>query len=221
MKTIIKRLLQFLLPSIALILSIIFAINYWVLSFSKEGFFTEVKNLPTMKVWLVFWASVKRNWEPSTILKDRLIIAAKAYKLWKIKKIIVSGDNWQKNYNEPIAMEKFLISRWVNSNDIYRDYAWFDTYDSIYRAKYLFWVNKIIFFTQDFHLKRALYIAKRLNYKKVIWISTNLHKYRAENYNNLREIWARMKAFFDIEINNSKPIVLWKLIDINKVQEKK
>jgi len=30
-----------------------------------------------------------------------------------------------------------------------------------------------------------------------------------------------MKAFFDIEINNSKPIVLWKLIDINKVQEKK
>lgn len=220
MKTIIKRLLQFLLPLIVLILFLILIINYWVLSFSKENFFEDVKNLPNIKTGLVFWASVKRNWEPSDILKDRLKVAIKAYKEWKIKKIIVSGDNWTKAYNEPIAMYKFLVSKWVDSDNIYLDYAGFDTYDSLYRAKYLFWVDEVTLFTQDFHLKRAMYLAKRLWFKKVVWISTNLQKYKADNYNNRREIFARIKAFIDIEINNSKPLVLGELIDMNEVQEK-
>lgn len=220
MKIIIKRFLQFFLPIIALILFIILLINYWVLSFSKEGFFTEVKYLPKVEVWLVFWASVKRNHEPSDILKDRLKVAIETYKKWKIKKIIVSGDNSQDYYNEPVAMEKYLENFWVNPDDIYLDYAGFDTYDSLYRTKYLFWVEEVTLFTQDFHLKRAMYLAKRLGFKKVIWIQTNLQKYAAENYNNRREILARVKAFLDVEINNSKPIVLGKLIDMNKVQEK-
>jgi SanA protein len=220
MKIIIRRLLQFFLPIIILWLFVLFIINYWVLSFSKEGFFTDVKNLPKIEVWLVFWASVKKNLEPSDTLRDRLDVAIFAYKKWKIKKIIVSWDNWMEWYNEPTAMYKYLKKNWVNSDDIYLDYAGFDTYDSLYRAKYLFWVEKVTLFTQDFHLKRAMYIAKRLEYKEVVWIQTNLRKYIAENYNNRREILARVKAFLDLEINNSKPIVLGELIDMNEVQEK-
>jgi len=220
MKTIIKRFLQFFLPIIALILFIILIINYWVLLFSKENIYLQVDNLPQIEVWLVFWASVKSTQEPSDILKDRLNVAIKAYKKWKIKKIIVSGDNWTKAYDEPTAMYKYLVSKWVDSDNIYLDYAWFDTYDSIYRAKYLFGVKEITLFTQDFHLKRAIYLANRLWFKKVIWIPTSLHKYRAENYNNRREILARVKAFLDVEINNSKPVVLGELVDMNKVQEK-
>ena len=141
MKIIIKRFLQFFLPIIALILLIILIINYWVLSFSKKNFYNEVDQLPKIEVWLVFWASVKSNLEPSDILKDRLKVIARAYNKWKIKKIIVSWDNWTRGYDEPTAMYKFLVSKWVDSDDIYLDYAGFDTYDSIYRAKYLFWVE--------------------------------------------------------------------------------
>lgn len=220
MKIIIKRFLQFVLPITALILFIVLIINYWVLSFSKENLYSDVEYLPQIEVWLVFWASVKSTLEPSDILKDRLDVSIKAYKIWKIKKIIVSGDNWTKGYDEPTAMYKYLVSKWVDSDNIYLDYAGFDTYDSLYRAKHLFWVDEIILFTQDFHLKRAMYIAKRLGFKKVIWIQTNLQKYIAEDYNNRREVLARVKAFLDIEINNSKPIVLGELIDMNEVQEK-
>ena len=221
MKIIIKRFLQFILPIIALILFIVLMINYWVLSFSKENFYADVEKIPEVEVWLVFWASVKSTLEPSDILKDRLKIAVKAYSSWKIKKIIVSGDNWTKWYDEPTAMYKYLVSRWVDSDNIYLDFAGFDTYDSLYRAKHLFWVDEITLFTQDFHLKRAMYISKRLGFKKVIWIETNLQKYIAENYNNRREVLARVKAFLDVEINNSKPVVLGELIDMNEVQEKK
>ena len=221
MKIIIKRFLQFILPITTLILFIIFLINYWVLSFSKENFYDDVNRLPKIEVWLVFWASVKSTLEPSDILKDRLKVAANAYLKWKIEKVIVSWDNGHKSYDEPTAMYKYLVSRWVDSDDIYLDYAGFDTYDSIYRAKTVFWVEEVILFTQDFHLKRAMYLARRLGFKKVVWIQTNLQKYIAEDYNNRREVLARVKAFLDIEINNSKPIVLGELVDMTKVQEKK
>ena len=175
--------------------------------------------LPNNDIWLVFWASVKRNLEPSDILKDRLQVAWEAYKKWKIKKIIVSGDNSKNYYNEPLAMEQYLVKLWVIQDDIYLDYAGFDTFDSLYRAKHVFGVEKLTLFTQDFHLKRALYISKRL-WIETYWIETNLHKYVHDSYNARREVLARVKAFLDIEINNSKPKFLWPLVDMSKPQTK-
>ena len=219
MKLYIKRLLKFLLPTVTLLLFIILIINYLVLSFSKEGYFNDVEKLPNIRVWLVFGASVKRNWEPSDILKDRLIVTYNAYNKWKIKKIIVSWDNSKSNYNEPAAMKKFLIKLWVKKEDIYLDFAGFDTYDSIYRAKHIFWVKKIILFTQDFHLKRAMYISKKLWFE-TYWMETNLQEYLAKNYNNSREILARIKAFLDVDINGSNPKYLWEPVDMSKPQKK-
>ncbi len=170
-------------------------------------------------MWLVFWASVKRNLEPSDILKDRLKVAGEAYNKWKIKKIIVSWDNSKEYYNEPLAMEQYLIKQGIKKEDIYLDYAGFDTFDSLYRSKHVFGVEKITLFTQDFHLKRALYISKRL-WIESYWIETNLHEYLNDSYNTRREILARVKAFLDIEINSSKPKFLWPLIDMSKPQEK-
>ena len=187
--------------------------NYWVLSFSKENVAPNIESLQINEIGLVFWASVKSNLEPSPVLKERLNVAYEAYKKGKIEKIIVSWDNSEKYYNEPVAMEQYLIKLWVDTSDIYLDYAWFDTFDSIYRAKHVFWVTKVTLFTQDFHLKRAMYISKRL-WLETYGVSTNLEN----GYSVTREILARVKAFFDIEINNSKPKVLWPLVDMSKPQ---
>jgi len=182
----------------------IFLINIYVLGFSKDNYFTKVSKLNQNEVWLVFWASVLNNWMPSDILKDRLKVAANAYKQWKIKQIIVSGDNRKLNYNEPDVMKKYLVSLWVRSSHIHPDYAGFDTYDSLYRARDLFFVKDLTLFTQDFHLKRAMYISYRLGINAV-WMQTNLQKYIADDYNNKREIFARVKAFLDVEVFNSQP----------------
>lgn len=203
----------------ALLLFIVLLINYWVLSFSKENISPLISSLPEVEIGLVFGASVKRNLEPSDILKDRLEVAGMAYMEWKIKKIIVSWDNSKSYYNEPVAMEQYLIKIWVKQSDIYLDYAGFDTFDSIYRAKHVFGVEKIMLFTQDFHLKRAMYISKRL-WLESYGVSTNLNKYRQDWYNARREVLARVKAFLDIEINKSKPKFLWPLVDMSKPQIK-
>ncbi len=207
-----KNLYIFLLLTIVTI-QLIVLINLYVLSFSKNNYYSNVESLEKIYVWLVFWASVIWKDKPSDILKDRLDIIFDAYQNNKIEKIIVSWDNSESHYNEPIVMQKYLIEKWTAVDDIYLDYAWFDTYDSIYRAKEIFWVEKVVLFTQDFHLKRAMYIAKRL-WIETYWVETNLHKYVLDNYNNRREILARVKAFLDIELFKSKPKFLWDSIEI-------
>ena len=205
------------------IIAIIVIINFHVLNYSKINYYYDVDWLENKYVWLVFWASVLNDWTPSDILKDRLKVVYNAYKKWKIEKVIVSWDNSNINYNEPKAMKKYLMNLWVEEDDIYLDYAWFDTYDSIYRAKEIFWVDEIVLFTQDFHLKRAMYIAKKL-WLKTYWVETNLQKYLLEDYNNRREILARIKAFIEIEIFKSKPKYLGDKIEIitdEKIREAK
>lgn len=194
------------------ILSIII-INIFVLSFSKTWHYRQVNDLEQNYIGLVFWAAVKWKNTPSDILKDRLNVAYDAYIKNKIDKIIVSGDNSDTHYNEPVAMQKYLLGLWVPVDDIYLDYAGFDTYDSIYRAKEIFGAEKLTLFTQDFHLKRAMYIAKRFDIE-TIGIETNLQKYRKEKYNNRREVFARIKAFLEVEIFKTKPKFLWESIEI-------
>ncbi len=208
-----KRKLLYFWLLLFLIVACITWINFYVLSFSETHYYYDVDWLDREYVWLVFWASVKNNGIPSDILKDRLKVAHEAYKKEKIQKIIVSGDNSKKNYNEPVAMQKYLMSLWVDEDDIYLDYAWFDTYDSLYRAKDIFWADNLVLFTQDFHLKRAMYIASKL-WLNVYWVETNLQRYVADNYNKRREVFARIKAFLEVEIFNSKPKYLWDKIEI-------
>lgn len=209
-----------LYPSLLLSILLLFVVwvNYYILSFSKDNYFYDIEWLDDKYIWLVFWASILPNKEPSDVLKDRLKVAYNAYKIWKIKKIIVSGDNSMLNYNEPEAMKQYLMKEWVKEFDIYQDYAGFDTYDSLYRAREIFDVNEIVLFTQDFHLKRAMYIWKKL-WLEVYWVETNLQKYLKEDYNNRREIFARIKAFFEIEIFKSKPKFLWDKVPIISDEE--
>lgn len=197
---------------------VIYIINIYVLWFSNQNYFTKINDLPNNEVGLVFWASVINNSTPSDILKDRLKVASQAYKAWKIQQIIVSWDNSKKNYNEPDTMKKYLVWLWVSPSHIHPDYAGFDTYDTLYRARDLFFVKNITLFTQDFHLKRAMYISEKL------WIitygmETNLQPYIADKYNQRREILARVKAFLEIEIWKSTPKFLWDPLRITPQEE--
>ena len=194
--------IRYFILLILLLFIVIMAINSYIINFSKEKILSidEIKNY---KIWLVLGASVRPNWEPSDILADRLKTSYEAYKAGKISKIIVSWDNMKLNYNEPDAMKSYLVKLWVNKEDIYSDYAWFDTYDSMYRAKEIFSVDKLIIFTQEYHLYRALYISNKL-WIDSIWIISDKHIYLWIVRYKAREILSRIKAFLEIEILKSE-----------------
>lgn len=78
-------------------------------------------------------------------------------------KIIISADNNRKSYNETAVGMHYLLNHKVNTENVFLDFAGFDTYDSIYRTKAIFQAEKLIIISQDFALPRALFIANQLN----------------------------------------------------------
>ena len=205
------KIIKYIIIWLVVFIASLFLVNFYVLQDSKDTMYNDIENLPEYKVWLVFWASVYRDGTPSPVLRDRLDGAYDAYQAGKIKKLIVSGDNSVEKYDEPTAMQQYLIARGVTESDIFLDYAGFDTFDSVYRANYIFWVSEMTLFTQSFHLKRALYIADWL-WLEAAWYATDYNQYINENYNNRREFFSRIKAFLEIEIINAKPKFLWEPI---------
>ena len=208
-----KKSLLYTSAWLSCFLLICYFINIYIVKVSNSKIFNSVDSIKSRDIWIVLWASVKTNNKPSEILKDRLDTALEAYNLNKIKKIIVSWDNRVNHYNEPAVMQKYLINAWVSKSDIYLDYAWFDTYDSMYRAKYIFWTTSLVVFTQKFHQNRSVYIWNGL-WIDTIWVSSDRHIYTWINYFKFREFFSRLKAFLEIEILKTKPKFLGETIEI-------
>lgn len=172
---------------------IIFGVNFYVKISTKSLIIKDYSNLKEIDCALVLGAGVWND-KPSPMLKDRLDTAIDLYKKGIVSKIIMSGDHIKENYDEVNTMKKYAIDNGVESNDIFMDHAGISTYDSIYRAKYIFKANKIIIVTQKYHLYRSLYIAKKLNIESYGVEATPI-KYSGQFMREAREILARDKDF--------------------------
>ena len=136
-----------------------------------------------------------RDKRPSPMLEERLIMAIKLYELGIAPKILVSGDHEYNKHDEVNVMKNYLIENGISSHDIFMDHAGISTYDSVYRAKEIFKVHKMVIVTQKYHLYRALYIAKSLDFSTVGVIADREHYY-GQTKRDIREFAARIKDFF-------------------------
>ena len=191
---------------------IILTINFYIIDSTKN----KIKSINEIKdndidCILILGAGIWRN-KPSYMLEDRLLEGVNLYNRKIAQKIIVSGDHGRQEYNEVQVMKDFLIKKGIPSKDIFMDHAGFSSYDSIYRAKEIFKVNKLVIITQKYHLYRSLYIAKKLNLK-AYGVKSDKRKYRKQIYRELREIVARNKDFFKCMLK-PKPQFLGKEIPI-------
>ncbi len=96
------------------------------------------------------------------MLEDRVVSAAQLYQAGKIRKILLTGDHGNKEYDEVKAMRLYLRRLGVPESDIFLDHAGFTTYDSLYRARDIFGVQDCVIVTQEFHLPRSVYTARKL-----------------------------------------------------------
>ncbi len=141
---------------------------------------------------LVLGAGVYADGTPTPMLADRLDCALSLYEEGKAPKILVSGDHGQDHYDETNAMKDYLTARGVPSADVFMDHAGFNTYDSIYRARDIFGVERAVIVTQKYHLYRALYIADRLGISAQ-GVAADTRYYHGQPYREVREMAARCK----------------------------
>lgn len=183
---------------------VIWLINKHIVDSSQVYIFSDIWHLTGIQdtqVALILGSKVKRD-DLSQILEDRVKVALKLYDMDKVYKLLVSWDNGSVYYNEVWAIAKYLKKKWVSTGDVFLDYAGFDTYDSIYRAKHIFQVKSMIIVTQAFHLPRAVYIARSLGIQ-AYGLEADLHQYPDINRSLWREYGARVKAYRDVLVGSS------------------
>lgn len=177
------------------IFAVMVTINYHV----KNSVKARIFNLETVKTddydcIFVLGCGVRPDGSPSDMLRDRLETAYLLYEAGLSDCILVSGDNGKIDYNEVGVMKEYLVNKGIPEGKIYMDHAGFSTYESLYRAKAIFGVEKMILVTQKYHLSRALYIAYDRGIDAV-GVGADFHIYRGQEFRDLREVLARVKDF--------------------------
>jgi vancomycin permeability regulator SanA len=174
-----------------------FSIQAYVKNFAKPFIINDVQDAPEAGAIMVLGAFVDSGGRPSLVLRDRLDYGYELYAQGRAAKIIVSGDHGQKEYNEVAAMRDYLIEKGVPREDIFMDHAGFNTYDSMYRAKEIFGVESLLIATQEFHISRSVYIARKLGIDAYGYPSPDRSIFRMRTF-KLRESLARVKAVWDV-----------------------
>ena len=154
----------------------------------------SVGDVPATEVAMILGASVYRG-RPSPILAERADAAIALYKADKVSKILVTGDNGALSYDEVTPVRKYLLNAGIPSQDIFLDHAGFDTYSSMYRAREVFLANSLTIVTQDFHLPRALWIARHLGLEAYGVVAEGGEH---SPYDYIREIPASIKAIVNV-----------------------
>ncbi len=170
------------------------------------------EDVPARPVAIVFGAKVWAT-GPSHILEDRLDAGIALYKSGKVRKLLLSGDHGQREYDEVNAMRDYVLARGVKPADVFLDHAGFRTYDTLYRARDVFGVKSAVLVTNRFHLPRSIYVARRLGLD-VVGLSSDARAYRTWLYNNCREFLARTLAWVEVNVTCPSPKYLGPAIDI-------
>jgi SanA protein len=160
------------------------------------------------RVAIVFGAGLKRDGTATQVLQDRVRTAADLFFTGKVEVLLMSGDNRFVDYNEPAVMQAVALSLGVPQEAIVLDYAGRRTYDTCYRAKAIFGVDKAILVTQAFHLPRAIYLCNRLGVEAT-GVAADVRVYRrsAVFLWNVREIIASAAALWDVNISHPVPVL--------------
>ena len=194
LKKILKKAAVFLLVLVGLVLFVLLAGNIFVRLSVKKRIISVQKaaELSDVDCILVLGAAVKPNYVPSLMLEDRLIKGVELYKAGVSPRMLMSGDHSDEYYDEVTTMKLYAIDSGVPSEDIFLDHAGLSTYESMYRAKYVYGAKRVVIVTQRYHMYRALYVAKKLGLD-AYGVVTDKKRYSGQLKRDVREYFATIK----------------------------
>ena len=213
-----RRIKKFFIVVLCVVLTLalaVFGVDAYVKSTASKNIITpeQAEKLQNVDCIIVLGCQVHPDGNPSIMLNDRIKRGVELYKLGVSQKIIMSGDHGQAEYDEVNAMKQTAIGLGVDSSDVFMDHAGFSTYETVYRAKEIFGAKRVVIVTQQYHLYRAVYIAKQLGLE-AYGVNSDFHEFRGQIFNDVREILARNKDFVKC-IFKPEPTYLGETIAIN------
>lgn len=209
MKTVFKRYrLLICLSASMLILLFVFciAVNRRVIFGAMRGDIFPCEGEKAVETQydaiVVLGAGLQSDGSPSQMLEDRLRAAVALYGEGISESIILSGDRSGDSYDEVGAMERYCLNAGVPQEAIVRDDRGFSTYETMYNTAELIGAGDIIVITQEYHLYRAIYIARSMGIE-ADGLCADYRTYRAQFLRDIREYAARIKDFLAVNIFDS------------------
>jgi SanA protein len=169
--------------------------------------------VPARDVAIVPGCRVHGDGRPSAALADRLATARELYLDGRVEKILASGDHRAPEYDETNAMWRWLTERGVPSRDVFLDHAGLRTLDTMERAARVFGVMSAVVCTQEFHLPRAVFLARRAGIDAV-GVAADRRIYAKRGRDRLREFFAKSVSFVDSYLLHTEPRHLGQPISI-------
>ena len=205
-KIIIAILCICLLGGIAVV-----GINAYMISYANKYILTEEDLKSEDFDCIMVLGAGLWDGEPSPMLQERLDFGLIAYETECSEKLLMSGDHGRKEYDEVNKMKEVAVQNGVPADNVFMDHAGFSTYESMYRARDVFQVEKMVIVTQEYHLYRAVYNARKLGIDAYGFAADRLEY---PIYNDVREALARLKDFFYC-IVEPEPTYLGEIIPIS------
>ena len=215
MQKIVKRILISLFIIIGLFVLSTALINAGIILAARSYVYSDINEIPPRTAVLVL-GSQTHGTRLSPVLLDRVEAAVSLLEKQKGRKLLLSGDSGGQFYDEVNAMWLHVLTNApeIKEEDIFLDHAGFSTWDSVYRARHIFEVKDLIIVTQEFHISRAVAMARSLGMNA---LGYGLYQGRFQGPSlrswQIREYFARIKAFYSI-IFRPKPQLLGEKIPI-------
>ncbi len=182
--------------------------NFHILSYSSY-IEKDITALPKQNIVLVFGGGMKEDGSMSNAQTDRVVRAVELYKNGKVKRMIMTGDNGARRFNEVDAMKAHAITLGVPKDIIDIDGHGYNTYTSCYRAKYDWELDQVIAISQTFHLPRILYFCNEFGVKTIGVAADITPSGLVGNvwHTNMREKLARLKGWIQKEVTHPEPLM--------------
>jgi SanA protein len=207
-----KNIFKKIIGLVLILLMLMLIVNWYVKKSTNKHIITDVGD-NDVQVAMVLGAYVHPDGRLCDMLEDRVKTAVELYQSGQVKKILMTGDHGQISYDEVNSMRLYAEKMGIPPEDIFMDHAGFSTYDSMYRARDIFCVNSTIIVTQQFHLPRAIYIARKMGIDAK-GIKADKRAYYGIEYNEMREMAARNKDFINTNILKPQPKFLGEVLSI-------
>lgn len=172
--------------------------------------YSESTKVPKEDIAVVFGAGLLADGTPTPMLSDRVEAAVELYKMGKVHRLLMTGDNSQISYNEVVAMKQLAHYLGVPNQSVILDYAGFSTYESCYRTHQVFDLHKAVLITQSYHLPRAVYTCRQLGVQ-AIGLGTpdqEIYGWRGMIPYLIREMLANLKALSEVHLTRPRPTFL-------------
>lgn len=202
-KKCIKRIVWVSLMVAILAICAILSANHAVEKGTNPHIYSDVTAIPYHTAALLLGTSkTLRSGKANLYFQYRIDAAVALFKSGKIDCIVISGDNGRESYNEPEDMKVELVKQGIPEKQIYLDHAGFRTLDSVVRMNKVFGQNNFTVISQEFHNRRAIYIAQAKGLNAIGFNAKNVDAYSGFK-TQVREKLARVKLFLDLWTDKS------------------